>query len=397
MGCRKYEAMVIKISTHWILTVLNQKDTNSTVSIFNIYAPNSYGEKINCWNLLREERSNLQGNVILARDLNIILNPNEKRGGSRSRDPITDMVEDLIMTWNLIDIKPASGKYTWTNRRFGPGHIAARLDRFLIQDNFLLLGLIISTKILPFGGSDHKPILLEMEQEKNLGPIPFRFNSMWAKHEDFLKLVAGSWIYPVTGSPFFVWEEKLRRLKKILKIWAKSLPKPNESKIHAAQALGAHQAEMEDKLVTIIDIQKETNLHLTLHAACRQEADWWRLKSRIKWLKEDNTNSSFFHKSTEARKSTNNVSEIKVNDQDFSQFDEIKEEASNYFSELFTNQPTTSDAQLLDLVPSAVTSNDNDLLNRIITMDELREAIAIMEEDRAPGAAGFNVNFISIC
>ena len=100
---------------------------------------------------------------------------------------------------------------------------------------------------------------------------------------------------------------------------------------------------------------------------------------------------------TEARKSTNNVSEIKVNDQVFSQFDEIKEEASKFFSELFTDQPTASDIHLLDLVPSAVTSNDNDLLNRIITMDELREAIAVMEEDRAPGPDGYNVNFISIC
>ena len=69
----KYEVMDTKISTHWILTVLRQKDTNSLVSIFNIYAPNSYGEKVNCWNLLREERTNLQGNVILAGDLNLTL------------------------------------------------------------------------------------------------------------------------------------------------------------------------------------------------------------------------------------------------------------------------------------------------------------------------------------
>ena len=39
-----------------------------------------------CWNLLREERSNLQGNVILARDLNVILSQDEKRGGSLVRD-----------------------------------------------------------------------------------------------------------------------------------------------------------------------------------------------------------------------------------------------------------------------------------------------------------------------
>ena len=42
---RKFEAMVIKNSTHWILTVLKQKDTNLLVSIINIYAPNSYNEK----------------------------------------------------------------------------------------------------------------------------------------------------------------------------------------------------------------------------------------------------------------------------------------------------------------------------------------------------------------
>ena len=49
---RKFEAMVIKKSTHWILTVLKHKDTNFLVSIVNLYAPNSYSEKINCWNLL---------------------------------------------------------------------------------------------------------------------------------------------------------------------------------------------------------------------------------------------------------------------------------------------------------------------------------------------------------
>ena len=77
---RKYEAMVIKNSTHWILTVLRQKDNDSLVSIFNIYAPNSYNEKLQCWTLLREEQSNIQGNVIVDGDLNITLSQNEKRG-----------------------------------------------------------------------------------------------------------------------------------------------------------------------------------------------------------------------------------------------------------------------------------------------------------------------------
>ena len=62
---KKFEAVDIKYSPNWILTLLRQKDTNTLVRIFNIYAPNSYDDKKNCWNLLREERSNQQGNVIL--------------------------------------------------------------------------------------------------------------------------------------------------------------------------------------------------------------------------------------------------------------------------------------------------------------------------------------------
>ena len=45
---RKFEAIVIKNSTHWILIVLKHKDTNFLVSIVNLYAPNSYSEKIEC-------------------------------------------------------------------------------------------------------------------------------------------------------------------------------------------------------------------------------------------------------------------------------------------------------------------------------------------------------------
>ena len=153
------------------------------------------------WNILHDERSNLQGNVILVGDLNISLSQDEKRGGSLVKDPIRELVDEIILDWDLSDVKPSKGKYTWNNKRLDPGHIAARLYWFLVQNTFLLLTLNLSSKILPFGGSDHKPILLEMVNDNNLGPIPFRFNPMWAKRPDFLRIVSESWSPPVIGSP----------------------------------------------------------------------------------------------------------------------------------------------------------------------------------------------------
>lgn len=57
------------------------------------------------------------------------------------RDPAREWVEDLMQDWDLINIKPINGKFTWSNKRIGPGHIDARLNRFLVQSSVLLLGL----------------------------------------------------------------------------------------------------------------------------------------------------------------------------------------------------------------------------------------------------------------
>jgi hypothetical protein len=103
----------------------------------------------------------------------------EKKGGSIVRDLAREWVEDIMLDWDLEDIKPSRGKFTWTNKRVGLSHIIARLDRFLVQNSFLLLGLNFSSKIMSHSVSDHKPILLELSRDENLGPIPFRFSPAW--------------------------------------------------------------------------------------------------------------------------------------------------------------------------------------------------------------------------
>lgn len=125
----------------------------------------------------------------------------------------------IVEVWGI-----ESGKYTWTNKRVGPSHIASRLDIFFLQISFLLLGLEARVHILPCSTFDHKPIKLELVSQLDLGFIPFRFSPLWAKEFDFTQIVKDICFQWVKGSPFFVWEEKLRRVKRALKSWAKSLP-----------------------------------------------------------------------------------------------------------------------------------------------------------------------------
>ena len=189
-----YDLEAEERSMHWVFTKLTHKISGRTVSLFNLYVPVLHAEKKDCWNSL-ESYLNLKqpDNIIIAGDLNITLAANEKKGGTPVRDPAREWVEDIILGWDLIDIKPAKGKFTWTNKRIGPGHIAARLDRFLVQSSFLSFGLLASSKILPHCTSDHKPIMLDLTLDQDLGPIPFHFSHLWIQQEYFLQVVSDSW------------------------------------------------------------------------------------------------------------------------------------------------------------------------------------------------------------
>jgi exonuclease III len=109
------------------------------------------------------------------------------------RDQFRGKMDDLISYLDLFDVPPAKGMYTWNNRRAGPGHIAARLDRFLISSSFLALPNKSCSLKLPWVGSDHRPISLMFKPQKNWGPIPFRFNPLWMDRSEFLPFISQIW------------------------------------------------------------------------------------------------------------------------------------------------------------------------------------------------------------
>jgi hypothetical protein len=161
--------------------------------------------------------------LIFYGDFNTFLQAKEKRQGTIVRDPSREYMEDLISVFDLADVKPKKCKYTWSNKRMGKDHIAARLDIFLVNNIFLEDNVSYHSNILSWGGSDHKPISLFIEPMEDYGPIPFRFNPLWAQDPSFLELVSHSWCHRVHGSPIYIWENKVKKLKYALKYWAKSV------------------------------------------------------------------------------------------------------------------------------------------------------------------------------
>jgi hypothetical protein len=164
-------------ATHWVMVHLKHLPLGKVYPIINVYMPNNYWEKVECWeSLLGIKDAGFLQNCIIAGDFNTTMHINEKRGGSIVRDPFRERMEDMVSNLDLFDVYPSKGKYTWSNNRAGVGHIAARLDHFLIHSPLLSLPDNISSQIIPWDVLITTQFLLLFEKEENMGPIPFRFN-----------------------------------------------------------------------------------------------------------------------------------------------------------------------------------------------------------------------------
>jgi exonuclease III len=385
---------------HWILTELKHNSSKLTISLFNLYVPVSYAEKRDCWNSISTYlEKNSPSNIIIAGDLNIVIKAKEKRGGSNNSDPMLAKVEDIMQSWDLLDFNPIQGIYTWSNNRVGADHIAARLDRFLVQSSIMMNKKIIITKILPKLSSDHKPIQLLLEDEEELGPIPFRFSPLWIDRDDFLETVKSAWAKTFSGSPSYIWEQKLKATKQALKDWIKKpAPTPTEQRREAVQSLQTLQSDMEHKEITAELLEKEVKEQRMTYQSFRREEEYWRLKSRSLWLKAGDRNTSYFHRQYRARLSRNHIAEIKIGEgQVCKGYNQVKAAAESHFKNLYSEDTPISEEETADLlsnIPNLISPEDNEQLCQPPSEEEISNVIWSMEADKAPGPDGFQYTFI---
>eukprot|EP00253_Pinus_taeda_P013620 PITA_13620 len=391
------------VTQHWIYTELRHTVSNFKLALFNMYVPVHYDEKKDCWKTLLDylELHNPL-NIVIGGDLNIILDHKEKRGGTNLRDPFLITVENLIQQWDLVDFKPVKGKYTWTNNRTRDQHISARLDRFLTSNSIMLNKRIVFSKILLKLTSDHKPILLCLKEEEDLGPLLFRFSPIWTEREVFYETVQTAWRIEISSSPSYVWEQKTKNTKKALKEWIKKVTvTPTSQRKDAVNQLEDLQVEMEEKDISAMDLDNEKTTQRKTYNSFRIEEEYWRIKSRSLWLKAGDKNTKYFHRQYRARLSRNHIAKIITSrGQVCRGFDQIKEVVVNHFQNLLSADKEGSEEdveEFLTNIPQLVSAEDNNILLRPAIEAEIADIVWSMEPDKAPGPDGFSIHFYRKC
>lgn len=91
-----------------------------------------------------------------------------------------------------------------------------RLDRTLVNDKWLESMPQTTITNLPFEGSDHCPLLMEMVVRQENTMKYFKFLNCWVDNQSFMETVKACWNTEITGDPMWIFHEKIKRLASTL-------------------------------------------------------------------------------------------------------------------------------------------------------------------------------------
>jgi len=240
----------------------------------------------------------------------------------------------------LRDLPLVGGMYTWSNNQQDP--TLERLDRILILESWESLFPLSSLRKLPRELSDHNPLLLCTDQNKDKKPKAFCFETSWFRHLDFIPKVSEIWKEKVVGkNAVDKWCIKINRVKKFLKGWGLSLiGHTKKYKKYLKEELAALGKMEEENPLPAHLLERKTFILSEQGRLLEEEEIYWHKRSNSKWLLEGDLNTVFFHKMANGKKRKNTIFSIQKNGVDIEETEKILELATDYYKELFGPSPS---------------------------------------------------------
>jgi exonuclease III len=361
--------------------------------LLNVYAPcNIHLKKVLWVDLLVALQVYTAEFKCVLGDFNSIRSLDERKGVGTGNDASEDsrLFNIFIENSGLIDLPLMGRKFTWVQPS---GRCMSRLDRVLVSQNWLGEWGNVSLWGQKRDVSDHCPILIKYDGY-DWGPKPFRFNNHWLKNNAFSKIVEDAWdSCKVKGRMGFVLKEKFKFVKEALKKWNKEVYGSVDKKIEDLTK-DIETLELKGEEVGLSEaecvLRKDYFSRLWMLLKSKDSLDFQRSRSR--WLKEGDANTSFFHACIKSRKRSNTITALKKRSSWVSKPVEVRAEVVGYFREHF--QEVDWQRPTLDgLIFPTLEEGQREDLEANFLEEELAAVIVDSDGNKSPGPDGFNFNF----
>ncbi|XP_074288835.1 uncharacterized protein LOC141613986 [Silene latifolia] len=190
------------------MTVLH-KSTNARSHVTMVYAFNGSNERQSLWANLSRLANNISGPWAIGGDFNCVLTEDERVGGSFSRQDAEDFRQCLHQC-EVIDSPAMGALYTWNNKHCPADRVYSRLDRFLVNQEWLNDYPLMYAHFLPEGIFDHTPCVVQANATDEKRARPFKYFNMWSLAPNFKETVQAGWTCMQTGTKMYELAKKLK-------------------------------------------------------------------------------------------------------------------------------------------------------------------------------------------
>ncbi|OMO62830.1 reverse transcriptase [Corchorus capsularis] len=386
------------VDSRYIICIGTLLQNGFRCAIGIVYAPNDEDGRLNVWRETRDLKAQFDVPWILGGDFNAVLRREERLGASGNIQGVESFSE-FIGYMQLVDLPLIGAKYTSANTRDLPLFI--RLDHFLVSSEILLSFPDIKQKAKPKSLSDHNRILLLVENQ-NWGSKPFKFFNYWLELDGFQKTFDSAWKSLNGGYDNY---QRLRLLKPKIKEWFNEFGRVDLRRIEELEEeINSLELEIQvqhgsnvTELRRVILAKKNDlwNLYRMVERSWQQKAveRSWQQKARMQWLKEGDKNTKFFHLVASNRARRNRIDSIEIDGLVIEKPEDVKEGISSFF-EKFYNTKTAVRVADIDCNFKRSSEERADWLERVMSAEEVYEAICECDGTKAPGPDGFNFFFI---
>ncbi|VFQ95836.1 unnamed protein product, partial [Cuscuta campestris] len=217
---------------------------------------------------------------------------------------------------------------------------------------------------------EERPLLLKCSLSPLSGHKPFKFLNMWTSHHSLEATIRNFWDNNKTYNG--MQEEDAEACAQTTQTFYESHPSP-------------------DSLVAANNANAEL-LFLT-----KRESEFWQQKAGVKWIKEGDASSKFFHNLVKGKRLRLQISSIKTDEGEIlDDKTEIATHAINFFSKLYKEDSVSDDSHIFNFIPKIINEEDNKLICTLPQGEEVRRAIWDLNEHSASGPDGYNGVFFKI-
>ncbi|XP_020686436.2 uncharacterized protein LOC110102440 [Dendrobium catenatum] len=349
------------------------------------------------WNGLEKHITN-DWPLVIGGDFNCLLAKEDKIGGRKFNFSLGPREMKYFMTSNdRHELNFIGPRMTWSNNKKGYDRIMERLDRILVNFVAVNCNQQMVVKHLPRIASDHCPILLNTSVFPSNSKRSIKFEDVWASYLASFDVVKKAWMRRDSGSPTEILNYKFKRALKSLFFWNKAKHKElNHMKdLLRKEILILKTKESEVGMLSMDDYSLMKFKINELNSTLTRLNTWWRQRSKVKWISEEDQISKKFHSMASARKNNNLIPCIKDgNGIMVENHNQIEDVFLQYFKDKWRDRRCLLEGWTN--IHSFMDEDDKSQTNKEFIFEEVENAIKDTTSGSSPGEDDISYSFLKI-